>query len=174
MMNPVMTRIREAKMKMFCMVAAILFSVVPVAAMADDVSDKLDGTWIETRQIRDYPRTVLHFNGRKLRVENMFDKEISVEYTVTEKKADGFSISFEYRHKVKRGNGRIVEHREMPEFLFHVENGRPILSTTAIELDGRGLIILDEYLRKEDFADGFESELRKQLNNRPCPPMTKE
>ena len=161
-------------MKMFCMVAAILFSVVPVAAMADDVSDKLDGTWIETRQIRDYPRTVLHFNGRKLRVENMFDKEISVEYTVTEKKADGFSISFEYRHKVKRGNGRIVEHREMPEFLFHVENGRPILSTTAIELDGRGLIILDEYLRREDFVDGFESELRKQLNNRPAPSMMKE
>ena len=63
---------------------------------------------------------------------------------------------------------------QMPEFLFHVENGRPILSTTAIELDGRGLIILDEYLRKEDFADGFESELRKQLNNRPVPPMTKE
>jgi len=161
-------------MKFFIMVAAVLFSMVPVAAMADDVSDKLDGTWIETRQIKDYPRTVLHFNGRKLRVENMFDKEISVEYTVTEKKADEFSISFEYRHKVKRGNGRIVEYREAPDFLFHVENGRPILSTMVIELDGRGLIIFGEYLRKEDFVDGFESELRKKLNNRPAPPMTKE
>ncbi len=156
------------------MVAAALFSIMPVVATADDVSDKLDGTWIETRQIRDYPRTVLHFSGRKLRVENMFDKEISVEYRVTEKKADEFSISFEYRHMVKRGNGRIVEHREMPEFLFHVENGRPILSETVIELDGRALIIMGEYLRKEDFSDGFESEMRKQLNNRPCPPMTKE
>ena len=37
-----------------------------------------------------------------------------------------------------------------------------------------GLIIMGEYLRKEDFSDGFESEMRKQLNNRPCPPMTKE
>ena len=161
-------------MKFFCMVAAALFSIMPVVATAGDVSDKLDGTWIETRQIKDYPRTILHFKGRKLRVENMFDKEISVEYTVTEKKADEFSISFEYRHIVRRGNGRIVEHRERPDFLFHVENGRPILSETVIELDGRGLIVMGEYLRKEDFSDGFESEMRKQLNNRPCPPMTKE
>ena len=161
-------------MKLFSILAAALFSMLPLSAMAGSVSSKLDGTWIETRQIRDYPRTVLHFSGRKIRVEHMFDREVVAEYTVTEKKADEFSISFEYRHMVKRGNGRIVEHREMPEFLFHVENGRPILSATAIELDGRGLIILDEYLRKEDFVEGFESELRKKLNNRPCPPMTKE
>ncbi|MBR5998243.1 MAG: hypothetical protein IK027_03965 [Deltaproteobacteria bacterium] len=161
-------------MKFFCMVIAALFSIMPVAARADDISDKLDGTWIETRQIKDCRRTVLHFNGRNLRVENMFDKEISVEYTITEKKADEFSISFEYRHKVKRGNGRIVEYREAPEFLFHVENGRPILSQMVIEFDGRGLIVWNEYLRKENFADGFESELRKKLNNRPAPPMMKE
>ena len=159
-------------MKVFCMVAAVLFSMAPVAAMADEVSDKLDGTWIETRQIRDYPRTVLHFNGRKLHAENMFDKEISVEYRVSEKKADEFSISFEYRHMVKRGNGRIVEHREMPEFLFHVENDRPILSETVIELDGRGLIIWREFLREENFVDGFESELRKKLNNSKPVPTT--
>ena len=166
--------IQEVKMKLFCIIAATLFSILPIAAMADEVSDKLDGTWIQTRQIEDFPRTVLHFSGRKIRVEHMFDKEFVAEYNVTEKKADEFSISFEYRHMVKRGNGRIVEHRERPDFLFHVENGRPILSETVIELDGRDLIVMGEYLRKEDFVDGFESELRKKLNNRPYPPMTKE
>ena len=161
-------------MKFFCMIAAALLSMLPTVAMADEVSDKLDGTWIQTRQIEDFPRTVLHFSGRTIRAEHMFGKEVVAEYNVTEKKADEFSINFEYRHMVKRGNGRIVEHRERPDFLFHVENGRPILAETVIELDGRGLIILGEYLRKEDFSDGFESDLRKSLNNRPYPPMTKE
>jgi len=161
-------------MRLFNILAAAMFSVLPAAAMADDISGKLDGTWIETVQIENYPRVILHFDGRKLRVENMFDKEITVEYAVTDKKADEFTISFEYRYKVKRGNGQIVEHRAAPDFLFHMENGRPILSETVIELDGRGLIIMDEFLREKDFIDGFKSELKHRLNDRPIPLMMKE
>lgn len=161
-------------MKLMPALAAAIIALLPAAAMADAISSRLEGTWIETRQFEGSPRTKLHFRGRKLRFENMYGTSATVEYKVTEKKDDTFSISFEYRHKVRRGNGRIVEHREAPEFLYHVENGRPILSETVIELDGRGLVIFGEYLREEDFADGFESELRKTLNNRPFPPMMKE
>jgi len=161
-------------MRLFSILAAAMFSVLPAVAMADDISDKLDGTWIETVQIENYPRIVLHFNGRNLRVENMFDKEVTVEYAVTDKKAGEFTISFEYRYKVRRGNGQIVERRAAPGFLFHMENGRPILSETVIELDGRGLIIMDEFLREKDFIDGFKSELKHRLNDRPIPSMMKE
>ncbi|MBO4311726.1 MAG: hypothetical protein J5828_01855 [Desulfovibrionaceae bacterium] len=161
-------------MKLTSALAAVLIALLPAAAMADSISRKLEGTWVETRQIEGHPRTKLHFRGRKLRFENMYGTSADVEYKAAEKKDGTFSISFEYRHKVRRGNGRIVEHREAPDFLYHVENGRPILSETVIELDGRGLIIFGEYLREEDFADGFESELKKTLNNRPFPPMMKE
>jgi len=108
-------------MKFFSILAAALFFILPLSAMAGSVSSKLDGTWIETEQVKGNPRTILHFEGRKLRFENLFDQSATVKYRVTEKNADGFVISFEYRYKVKRGNGRIVERREIPEFLFHVE-----------------------------------------------------
>ncbi len=160
-------------MKFSSIALAAVLCMLPTTAMADAVSDKLDGTWIETVQFENSPRTILHFNGGELRVENMYGKEITVEYAVTDKKADEFTINFEYRYKVKRGNGRIVERRDAPDFLFHIENGRPILSQTAIELDGRGLIILGEFLREEDFADGFKSELKQRLNDRPAPSMVK-
>ena len=161
-------------MKLFSVLAAVLFAMLPLSAMADSVSDRLDGTWIETEQINDYPRTVLHFKGRKLRFENLFGQSATVEYRVTEKNANDFIVTFEYSYKVKRGNGRIVEHRMMPEFLFHVENGRPILSEKEFEYDGRGPIIMNEFLREEDFVDGFKSELKHKLNDRPVPSMMKE
>jgi hypothetical protein len=157
-------------MKIFSILAAVILFMLPASAMADSISDKLDGTWIETVQLENYPRTILHFNGRELRVENMYDNEITVEYAVTDKKVDEFTVSFEYRYMVKRGNGCIVEYRDAPDFLFHMENGRPILSQTAIELDGRGLIILNEFLPEKDFIDGFTSALKHRLNDRPAPP----
>ena len=161
-------------MKLFSILAAVLFAMLPFPAMADSVSDRLDGTWIETEQIKDYPRTVLHFEGRKLRFEHLFGQSATVEYRVTEKNANDFIVTFEYSYKVKRGNGRIVERRETPEFLFHVENGRPILSEKEFEYDGRGPIIMNEFLREEDFVDGFKSELKHKLNDRPVPSMMKE
>ncbi len=159
-------------MKISALLFSAFFAMLPHAAQADGVAAVLEGTWIETVQTENYPRTVLHFQGSTVRFENMFGTSASAGYSVTEKKDDGFSISFEYRYKAKRGNGRIVERRERPDFLFHVENGRPILSETAIELDGRGLVILSEYLRKEEFINGFESELRKKLNSRKPVPTT--
>ncbi len=161
-------------MKFFSLAFAAALCMLPATAAADAVSDKLDGTWIETVTFENYPRTILHFNGRELRVENMYGKEIRVGYRATDMKDGEFSVSFEYSYTVKRGNGRIVEHRDRPEFLFHVENGRPILSQTVIELDGRGLIILNEFLREQDFVDGFMSERRHRLNDRPIPSMMME
>ncbi len=161
-------------MKIFRLALAAALCMLPATAMADAVSDKLDGTWIETVKFENYPRTVLHFNGPELRVENMYGKEIRVEYRTTDMKDGEFTVSFEYSYTVRRGNGRIVRHTDAPEFLFHTEDGRPILSQTALELDGRGLIILGEFLREKDFVDGFRSERRHRLNDRPIPPMTME
>ncbi|MBS7327926.1 MAG: hypothetical protein KIG68_04140 [Oxalobacter sp.] len=45
-----------------------------------------------------------------------------------------------------------------------------ILSERVYELDGRGPIIMGEYLRKENFTDGFESQLKKELNNQEAVP----
>ncbi len=141
-------------------IAAAVISLAPV-------NDTLDGTWMETVQFNDHPRTVLHFKGRKLRFENMFETSDTVEYKVIEKKADTFKIMFEYRYKLKKPSGRVVEHDAAPEYLYHVENGRPILSEIGFEYDGRGTIVMSEYLRKEDFIDGFRSELQHKLNDRP-------
>ena len=164
-------------MRFFGMLAVLLV-LFPSAAAADDYSGKLDGTWIETRMTDGFPRTVLRFNGDSLRVENMYGKDITVAYTAADERpvgyTDGFTVSFEYRYKVKRGNGRIVEHRDAPEFFYHAEDGRPVLSMMAMELDGRGLVVLSDFLREEDFTDGFVSELRHRLNDRPYPPMYKE
>ena len=161
-------------MKLFSILAAAALFLPHLTAMADDAGGRLDGTWIETVRFENHPRTVLHFSGREVRVENMYDREITAGYAVTEKNADEFTVSFEHRYTVRRGNGRVVERRDVHEFLYHVENGRPILSQTAIELDGRGLIILEEFLREEDFTDGFTSGLRRRLNGRPAPSMMKE
>ena len=130
-------------------------------------SSKLCGTWAETEQYKDCPRTVLHFKGHNLRFENMFGESSSVKYKVIEKKKDGFVIGFEYTHNVTRPSGTVVERTESPELFYHVENGRPILSEMVFEHDGRGDIIMSEYLREQDFVDGFVSELKKKLNDRP-------
>ena len=76
-----------------------------------------------------------------------------------------FVINFEYHHQVERGNGRFIDATETWDIRYHVENGLPILSERVYELDGRGEIVWKEYLRKENFTDGFESRLRKKLNS---------
>lgn len=160
-------------MKILEALLAMILSIFPAFATADAVSDRLEGTWIETRQYKDYPRAVLHFEGQKLRMEHVFDEEVTVEYKVTEQKdADDFTISFEFWHKVKRANGRVVDRKESRDYRYHVENGRTILSEMVFEYDGRGLIVFGEFLRKDNFTDGFESELRKKLNSStPAPTM---
>lgn len=159
-------------MKNLTVMIAMLLSIFSTSLKADAVSDRLEGSWIETKPYKDLPRAVLHFEGQNLRMEHVFDKEVTVEYKVTEQENDDdFTISFEFWHKVTRGNGRIIDRRESRDFRYHVENGRPILSEIMFEYDGRGLIVFSEFLRREQFADGFESRLRKKLNNRKAPPM---
>ena len=158
-------------MKKASLLATALLAALPAFANADAISDRLEGTWTETRRYKDYPRAVLHFEGQNLRMEHVFDEDATVEYKVTEKKDDDdFTITFEYWHKVKRGNGRIIDRRESRDYRYHVEDGRPILSEMVFEYDGRGLIVFGEFLRKENFTDGFESELKKKLNNREAVP----
>ena len=104
----------------------------------------------------------------------MWTHSAEVPFRITDRKGGEFTVTFEYRYKVRRGNGRIVERREMPEFLYHVEDGRPILSEKEFEYDGRGPILLEEFLREEDFVDGFRSQLKHQMNDRPIPSMMRE
>lgn len=139
-------------------VAAVL-SLIPV-------SGKLDGTWIEAEQIKGNPRVALHFKGNSVTFENLYDKALTVKYTVSERTFDDFTITVEYKHDIQKPNGRVVEHEFSHEFLYHVENGRPILSEKGFEYDGRGSIILSEYLRKENFEDGFKSELKRKYNSK--------
>ncbi len=160
-------------MRLLRMIAAVLLPLVPAAALAAPADGRLEGTWIGTEQFRDCPRAVLHFRGGELRFENFYDKPATVRYEVRDEKGGEFTVTFEYRYKVLRGNGRIVERREQPEFLYHVEDGRPVLSRKEFEYDGRGPILMDEFLREQDFVDGFRSELKHRMNDRPAPPMMK-
>ncbi len=152
------------------LLAAVLLAALPVFAHADAFSDRLDGTWIQTIQIKDSPRAVLHFDGQKLHFENLYATAATVEYKVIEQGKKDFVINFEYHHQVERGKGRFIDATETRDIRYHVENGLPILSERVYELDGRGEIVWKEYLRKENFTDGFESELRKKLNNREAVP----
>ncbi|MBR6468678.1 MAG: hypothetical protein IKT16_11075, partial [Desulfovibrio sp.] len=78
------------------------------------------------------------------------------------------------RYKVKRGNGRIVDSRSCMDLRWHVEDGRPVLSEEVIEYDGRGLMIWKEFLRQEDFVDGFASKLKRRLDAQEPVPTWKE
>ena len=151
--------------------AALGLALAPAPSCADSPVARLDGTWVEAVQIKDSPRSVLHFKGRKVRLENVFgEPSLELDCRFKEEQGGKFTVSFQWRHKVTRGNGRVVEHTEGMDLLYHEEDGRPILSEQVIELDGRGLVIFSEFLRKEDFADGFTSKLRQKLNSRKAPP----
>ena len=155
------------------LLAALCLVVLPACSSTLDAADTsghgLDGTWIQTEQMGDLPRANLHFKGKNLRFKNLFGASATIEYQVREQNADGTIIFIEYSHKVKRGE-RVIERREMRELLLHVEDGRPILSETEIEFDGRGPIILREFLRKQDFIEGFQSERKRTLNGAPSIP----
>ena len=152
------------------LLAALCFSTLPACSTpgaADTSGYGLDGTWMETEG--SLPRASLHFKGKKLRFKNLFGDSGTVEYQVREKNADGTTIFIEYSHKVKRGE-RMIERREILGLLLHVENGRPILSEEIFEHDGRGPMIWREFVRKEDFVEGFQSERKRTLNGAPSIP----
>lgn len=65
-----------------------------------------------------------------------------------------------------------------PDYYYHTEtaSGKEIgiISKTAFEYDGRGIIIIGEYVLKEDrefLGEDFKSELCRKLNDRQAPPM---
>ena len=147
-----------------------VFALAFAAALLAGCST-LTGTWVATEQAGNFPRTVLHFKGKTLRFENLFGASDTVPYQVKKKDSTGTTISVEYTHMVKRPNDRMVKRDEYREFLLHTENGRLILSEKDFEADGRGDIIMSEFLREEDFIDGFRSELKRKLNDRPAPSM---
>lgn len=71
------------------------------------------------------------------------------------------------------------DERPVPEFYIHVDTyeGQEIrvISDTTFEYDGRGLIVLREYVHEDDFKcidKEFKSKLYRLLNDRPVPSMT--
>ena len=148
------------------LLAALCFSTLPACSTLPGATDTsgygLDGTWIETG---DPPKASLRFKGGTVRFKNLFGQSGTVEYQVREKNADGTTIRFEYSYKEKRGD-REIESKQIIGLLLHVENGRPILSEEIFEHDGRGPMIWREFVRKEDFVEGFKSERKRTLNDR--------
>ncbi|MCR4555166.1 MAG: hypothetical protein K5752_09710 [Succinivibrionaceae bacterium] len=148
---------------------SVVFSLVQGAYPVDPVDNKLEGTWISSVRYDDYPREKMHFKRGKVKLENMTEHDVTVKYDVSEKNADYFTVVFEYSYKKKKGNGHIVDRTDHWEMRYHEENGTPIISSMIMELDGRGLIVAQEYLRKENFVDGFVSKLKHTLNDRNIP-----
>ncbi len=162
-------------MKLFGMLACAALALAPAGVPAAGAHARLEGTWMETKPLRDHPRGVMHFKDGKVRLENVFyQTPLEVEYKIVREEGETFALVFEWRHKVKRGNGRIVDSRDVMELRWHVEDGRPVLSEEVVELDGRGLMIWREFLRREDFADGFESKFKRRLDASDPAPAAKE
>ena len=160
------------------LLAALCLVALPACSTpgaADTSGLGLDGTWIQTEQMGKPPRASLRFKGKNVRFKNLFGQSGTVEYKVGEKNADGTPIVIEYKYKEKRGSDRVIERRQIIGLLLHVENGRPILSEEIFGLDGPGAMIWREFVRKEDFVEGFESERKRTLNNRaPMPSMMQQ
>ncbi|MBQ8706990.1 MAG: hypothetical protein IJ523_02745 [Succinivibrionaceae bacterium] len=155
--------------KLIKVTAASLLYLLPLASCAEIPQDKqLEGTWIETEAIGDYPRTVLHFENSRLRIENMYDKTVVTDYAIRDIQGEEFAVSYEFIHKVKRANGRIIDRKEQGVLFFHTQDGLSILSQDVFEYDGRGRIFFGEFLKKDDFRDGFVSDMKKRLNSAPA------
>ena len=151
-------------MKLMRVFACALLSLAPLAAGAETMCGKLEGTWVETRPVQGSARTTLHFEGDTVRIGNVYKTPVTVRYSTTQKH-NGCEVTAQYRHKVTRGNGCVVDRTDIFEFLLHEEDGVAILSETVFEYDGRGLLIFREFLREDRFTDGFESRLSKKLRN---------
>lgn len=109
----------------------------------------LYGKWISTSD-----RTVIRFNPFTL-----VTPYGSRKYTIEQR------LNFPY---ICYGTG---------EMIYHEENDIPILSDTIMEYDGRGEIIIREYVREQDIGkipEDFCSELQKTRNHRKPIPTVME
>ena len=157
--------------------AALLAGCAAASGTPDEagsVSSRLAGTWVQTVQMENLPRASLHFKGNTLRFKNLHGVSGSVEYKVRGEDADGVTIGIYYTYEEKDRDGEKRNGILTRDFLLHVENGRPILSEKIVAHDGPGPIIFNEFLRKKDFVDGFESERKRMMNDRPAIPMMQE
>ncbi len=141
-------------------------------------AQKFKGTWICTTKYGDYPRTTLHFSANKtLRIENFLDEPFTVTYKIiTDDEEDGYhflglqqhsTIAFNHEYKITKPSGTVVDSELSMKMILHEEEGRPIISLMGFEYDGRGIIVMQEFLLKDQFEDNFRSSLAKKLNDRP-------
>ena len=141
--------IPEDKMIMnkLTLITAAMLTILPAAGLAGEPDDLLKGIWIDTVSYKDMPRTELHFG------DNSTVKIVNLE-------------KFQYSHQVVKPNGREVKFTEYFELLYHEDDGFPVLSQEIMEFDGRGIIIMTEYMKKDALIDNFSSALKKRLNGR--------
>lgn len=147
-------------------IAAVLLCLIAAAALAGNSGRRLSGTWLEANPSEKLPRAVLHFKGSKVRFENYYGTTGEAKYKITDRDEDGFTVAFEFISKLERPSGEIQDYEEYIELRWHTEEGRPILSEMGFEHGGRGPIVMAEFLRKDDYTEGFESELKKERNAR--------
>ena len=156
-------------------IIATIMSLFSPALYASHYNDLLEGNWVVTSIYnKEIPRAELHFKGNQVEIVNVEEKPITTEYTIKDIQLTKFVVNFEYSHDVTRGNGRVVTYTEHYDLLFHIDGGHFILSNQGFEYDGRGPIIMEEYMKKEELIDGYQSELSQKLNNHKPVPTYKE
>lgn len=131
---------------------------------------KLDGNWKAIGIMAERQKDLI-IRGNILEQHTIYDKTLINEFTL-EPCEEYKSIAKEIEYiKLEGKNGR-------PDCIVHIEecDGHDvrIISFTTMEYDGRGLIVIREFIHEDDIeyipAD-FESKLYDRLNNRQSIPM---
>lgn len=79
-----------------------------------------------------------------------------------------------YSYKILDDAREIHIQYGVEDILYHEEDGIPILSKTIMEYDGRGLIILEEYVKEQDEGKISISQLKQKRNDIKPVPMAME
>lgn len=79
-----------------------------------------------------------------------------------------------YSYKILDDAREIHIQYGVEDILYHEEDGIPILSKTIMEYDGRGLIILEEYVKEQDEGKISISQLKQKRNDVKPVPMAME
>ncbi|MCF0254234.1 MAG: hypothetical protein HUK26_07885 [Duodenibacillus sp.] len=167
--------------------AAALSSLIAIASPAQELGPEqargahrlLAGEWVQAGG-RD-PGAFLAFDGEgRVRGSALWEDggwracEISGEHAPGR---GDFTVVISWTAKVRRGNGRVIDRVWRESYLHHTDTAGgkavPVLSELAVEHDGRGLIVLREYVRKDRLPPdpaAFSSELRRKLNGAPRVP----
>ncbi|MEE1412121.1 MAG: hypothetical protein U0J83_08915 [Bulleidia sp.] len=79
-----------------------------------------------------------------------------------------------YSYTIKEDGNQTHIQYGVEDILYHEEEGIPILSKTIMEYDGRGLIILEEYVKERDEGKISISQLKQKRNDVKPVPMAME